>query len=141
MTFTTLKKCDNLEYISNYIKTPIDKLSANILNFLFLNEMIEDGSQDWGKTLIDVLNENLSSPIGVATLCLKTNHPKIVEAFEKLTLFNVDYSDCPECGSDLEEKTFMEFGEKWTDKACENIHCNYYENNEPHFDESYEDVR
>ena len=137
MHLTKLKECDNLKIISDSLKKNQEELSKEILNFLYVNEMTEDGSMDYGKTIKQIIDEynGLTSPIAITTLCLKTNNPKIVEAFENLTIIGLD--DCPDCGDELEKFGEGNYGKTWEVERCS---CGYYHSTEPDWDEAYEDA-
>ena len=134
MEFITIKKDSNLEAILDFIKKEPEQFIFNTLNYLEVNEWIADDSEEWGKTIGEILDESNVDSYGAAVLALRTNVPNVVEAFKNLII--IGKGDCPECGADLEKFNDGNHGKEWEVERCT---CGYEKSTEPHWDESYED--
>lgn len=134
MQYITIKKDDSLKIILDFIKKDASQFIFTTLNYLEVNEWIADASDEWGKTIGQILDESEVDSYGAAILALKTNMPTVVEAFRNLVI--VGYGDCPECGADLERFNDGNYGKEWEVERCT---CGYYASTEPAWDESYED--
>lgn len=135
MEYITIKRDGNLEAILDFIKKDPKEFIFHTLNYLELNDWIADASDEWGKTIGQILDESEVDSYGAAILALKTNIPTVVEAFRKLVI--VGHGDCPKCGGDLDERFYQPDPTQGTDDyVC--VNCGH-ETKPEHHDESYED--
>lgn len=103
--YVTIKPSKELDFISNHLSTPKDVLIESLIQNFEASGMIENGSDDWGKTVQDIVDEWEITPIGLCVLFLKTPEPSIINAFMSL-VFIKNEGDCPECGGILQERTW-----------------------------------
>lgn len=104
MEYITIKNDESLKSILQFTDQHSSQFIFNTLNYLHLNDWIADSSDEWGKTIGEILDESIVDSYGVAILALKTNYQPIIEAFRKLSI--VGHGDCPECGGDTEERYY-----------------------------------
>ena len=135
MEFITIKDDQNLSNVCELLDVNKDVFINDTLNYLAQNEWIFDASEEWGRTLGEILTEYAKSPLGVCILHLGTNFPGIVDSFWNLVI--VGKGDCPMCGSDLEHFEDSGFGKTWEVERC--LNCSYESSTEPSYYELFED--
>jgi Zn ribbon nucleic-acid-binding protein len=136
MNKVTIKDSPSLEFLSNYLSLHKSDLISDLITKFEDAEMIENGSDDWGKSVSDILQDWEVSPTGVSIIFLSSPDPSVVHHLSNLIFISLD-NDCPECGAETEDVPMWEFGRKWTDKRCS--HCGHEQSNEPYVYETYED--
>lgn len=135
MEYITIKKDSNLEAILDFIKKEPKEFIFHTLNYLEVNDWIADASDEWGKTIGEILRESNVESYGVAVLALNTNIPNVVEAFMNLVI--IGRGDCPECGGNMQER----FSEPDPTKGTDDYVCDKcgHETKPEHHNESCED--
>lgn len=113
MEYITIQKDKNLKTITDFLQKTPESFIFSTLNYLNINDWIADSSDEWGKTLGEILDEENVDSLGVAILALKTNHTTVVEAFRNL---NIICSD-----------NFL-IDEQDNTEYVDNYNCDHYEN-------------
>jgi len=134
MEFITIKRDENLSLICDHIGVSKGDFINKTLNYLNTNDWIADSSDEWEKTVGQILEEENAPLLGISILCLGSNDPIALSAFNNLKI--IGHWDCPECGGDLDYWMDGAHGEVWQNSCCN--YCGYRNDNEPDFDRIYE---
>lgn len=110
MDYVTIKSDEYLKTVCRITETTEEVFIKNTLDYLGFMEVINDSSEEWGRTIGQCLNEyyNQNAVLGIQLLALNTNDSVAMEAFCNLLL--IGPYDCPECGSETEKFTDSDNG-------------------------------
>lgn len=124
-----IQKDGSAEALSSLLKINEETLSLKILNFLWIQDIINDEFESIGKTLEQIIFDAKTSISGVCLLALGVRSQEVNRLFERLVLkWHLD--DCDMCGFETETIEDGAFGKTWTEKRCTNINCGHTESNE-----------
>jgi hypothetical protein len=102
MEYIKIKRTEELKRICQFTGWTAERVEDAIFLFMGKYEMIADSSDEWGKTLEEILREESQEPEGVAIMTIRTTNPEILLAFKKLEIIGT--GDCTECGGEMEEE-------------------------------------
>lgn len=120
--FTTIQQSKSLDIIAKELSVNKPVLVDTLIRRFEEAEMIENGSDDWGKTVDQIIQEWDVTPIGIAVLFLRTPMPRVVENLLQLKFVSVD-EDCPECGAETTTDRTREEGKDYIETSC--THCEF----------------
>lgn len=134
----TIKPNDAFQVLQAITRDRITKVDEHIVRHLSNHENIELDSDDYGRSIQDVITERSTKTVNQVLKYMfmsVDNRSEIKELLNHLIFVNAKADHpCPECGCELEFETDGFGNVEWVETACSNSNCEYQDTNEPDWD-------